>query len=147
MSNSIKTSSTQNFLTIFFRKTLVYILLITSICGLYLITLMLCRPIIEALVGSQTIFSGLLAALILGLVYAPMRLRIEHLVDTTLFKGYRKEMERQKQLIEEELVRSEKFKMVSTITRGIIYEMRNPLTSIKTRGLLIPKEQLTKIFS
>ncbi|MCA9405411.1 MAG: hypothetical protein KC684_02655 [Candidatus Omnitrophica bacterium] len=133
-------------ITYVLRKGLAYFLLIITICGLYFMTIMLCRPIIESLVGSQTIFSGLLAALILGLIYAPMRLRIEQFIDATIFQGYRKEVERQKQLIEEELVRSEKFKMVSTITRGIIYEMRNPLTSIKTRGLLIPEKTQDKEF-
>jgi len=132
--------------TFVMRKGAIYTILIGFISVLYVGAMVLLQPTLEGLFGKSSLVSGLLAAVILGIFYAPMRVKIETLVDATIFRSYTEEVSRQKAVMQEELMRSEKFKMVSAITRGIIYEIRNPLTTIKTHGLLIPKRLEDKDF-
>lgn len=134
------------------RKGMVYTLLIGIISVMYSVTIYLFQPVIGRFIGHESSASGLLAAIILGVFYAPMRLRIEYFVDQTIFRGYNEEIARQNSLMEDELVRAERFKMVSAVTRDLATEIRDPLTAIKTHSLLIGKrldnkEFLTKALS
>lgn len=134
------------------RKGSIYTLLIVLISVMYSMTMLVFEPLFARLFGEGSTLAGIMAAIILGFIYAPMRVKIELLVDSTIFKGYHQEIARQNTLMQDELVRSEKFKMVSTITRQLIYEIRNPLTAIKTHSILGSKrlenkEFLTKAFS
>lgn len=128
------------------RKGLIYAVTIVLISVMYYSTILVLEPVLNRFLGSHTAVSGLLAALILGVFFAPLRLKVEALVDATVFRGYTQEMARQNTLMQDELVRSEKFKMVSEITRRIVYEIRNPLTAIKTHNLLGLKRMDDKAF-
>ena len=125
--------------TFVMRKGIIYVILIGFVSVVYLGMMVLLQPIIARWGGQESLISGLVAAVLLGIFFAPMRMKVETLVDATIFRRYTEELARQKEIMQEELMRSEKFKMVSSITRGIVYEIRNPLTTIKTHGLLIPK--------
>ncbi len=113
------------------RKGLTYIIVISLIALTYSLTIILFEPLLKELIGHETMLPGILATFILGIVFAPLRLKVEYLVDRTFFKKTHKEIVRQNELLQQELMRSEKFKMVSNIARGIVYEIRNPLTTIK----------------
>src|SRR3989338_3197903 len=128
------------------RKGIVYTLLIGIVAVMYSATILLVQPVIERLIGHETSLSGLLAAILLGVVYAPMRLKIEYFVDQTIFRGYSGEIARQNALMEGELVRAERFKMVSALTRDLATEICDPLTAIKTHSLLIGRWRDNKEF-
>lgn len=121
------------------RKGVIYASLIIIISTLYFFTFLLCRPVIAGLVGveNQSVVPGIIAAIFLTFFYAPLRLKIEDFVDATLFRGYNEEITRQNQMMEQELIRSEKFKVASEVMRSVVYQIRNPLTTIKTRSVLI----------
>lgn len=121
-------------ITFVLRKGLVYTLLIGMISVFYFVTILLFEPVISRFIGQGGTASGLLAAIILGVVYAPMRLRIEYFVDATIFRGYHQQITRQNQLMQEELSRSKKFGMMSDITKGVISEIAVPLQEIRSRS-------------
>jgi len=123
------------------RKGVVYSLLIAIVSGMYFVTILLFEPVISRVVGEAGTASGLLAAILLGVVYAPMRLRLEFFVDQTIFRGYHQQITHQNQMIQEELARTEKFTTMSKITEGVIEEINTPLKDINSYS----KEGLSKL--
>ncbi|MCA9405412.1 MAG: hypothetical protein KC684_02660 [Candidatus Omnitrophica bacterium] len=121
------------------RKGAVYACLIFLISALYFFTFLVCEPFVKTLFGAEnySIFPAVISAVFLTFLYGPMRLKIEYIVDATLFRKYNEEIKRQNEMMEHELIRSEKFKMAAEIMRNVVYQVRNPLTAIKTRSLLI----------
>ena len=137
-------------MTFVFRKGLVYVFLIGMISAFYFVTILLFGPVIGRFIGQSGAASGLLAAILLGVVYAPMRLKVEYFVDATIFRGYHQQIIRQHQLMEEELARTKKFSIMSDITKGVIHEINAPLQEIKVRsqeglGKLEDKEYLSQV--
>jgi len=127
------------------RKGIIYGVLVAIISVLYFVAILLFEPFIAKITG-ETAATGLLAAIVLGTFYAPMRLKIEFLVDQTIFRSYHQEIAKQNAIMQDELVRAEKSKMISSITRGLIYEIRDPLTAIKTHSILGKKKSDNKEF-
>lgn len=134
------------------RKGSIYTILIIVISLMYFMTMRILEPVFDRIFGQGSAIAGTLVAILTGFIYAPMRVKIELFVDSTIFREYHQEIARQNALMQDELVHSEKFKMVSTITRQLIYEIRDPLTTIKTNSILGAKrlenkEFLTKAFA
>ncbi|MCA9406919.1 MAG: hypothetical protein KC684_10300, partial [Candidatus Omnitrophica bacterium] len=119
-------------ITLALKKGIVYVILIVIISTIYVLSVFMLQPYFETVFGRGSNMSGMMAALLLGIIFAPMRLRLEQLFDSTIFRSYNDKIAREKQLMEYELVRSEKFKTVSNITKGIIKEIQTPLAAIKT---------------
>lgn len=124
-------------ITYVLRKGLIYSILIGIVSLMYWLTIIVLDPILQKMAGYATPIPGFVAALILGFVYVPLRMKVEYLVDTTVFRVSREDITRQNEMLRQELMRAEKFKMVSNIAQSIVYEIRNPLTTIKGLSKLI----------
>ena len=133
-------------ITYVLRKGLTFIILISIISTMYFVAILLLEPIFKKLLGFESFIPGILAALFLGFIFAPLRMKVEYLVNRAFFKESFQEMVRQNELLRQELIRSEKFRMVSSIARGIVYEIRNPITSIKALSQHIFKKSENKDF-
>ena len=122
------------------RKGLIYFILIIIISLSYFLTILILEPLRQQFSTEKTRIPSIISVIILGFIFAPLRLSIESWVDKTFFRTTQQAMAQQNELLRQKAMLAEKFRMVSTITRGIVYEIRNPLTTIKALCSYLPKK-------
>jgi len=123
------------------RKGLVYSILIAFITIIYLLVVLLFEKLLQGIVGYQSIFTSILTALIIALIFIPLKNKIQNFVDMVFFQGTFTQIAKEKELISEELNRSERLKSVATFASGMAHEIKNPLTAIKTFTEYLPEKK------
>ncbi len=119
-------------LNIVLKKSIVYSTLIAIITIFYLITVVLFENFIKTSVGYSSMFITMLIIFIVGIVFIPLRNKIQDLVDKIFFKATPIELAQQNELLLKEVSEKERFKKVATLASGMAHEIKNPLTAIKT---------------
>ena len=76
----------------------------------------------------------------LGLLFIPLRQRIQRFVDQYFFKGTHEEIVLQNEQLRQEIAQSDKYKTLSTLASGVAHEIKNPLTSIQTFCEYLPRK-------
>ncbi len=122
------------------RKGLIYLILILLISIMYFLMLLICLAFFGQTMNAPSLIAGVLAALMMGFIFAPLRLKIEDMVEVTFFKKSRQAMLKKNELLQQKVIHTERFKMLSDQAKGFVYEIRNPLTTIRALTLLIPKK-------
>ena len=90
------------------------------------------EKLFQGVAGYQSIIISVVTAFGFGLVLIPLRNKIQYFIDRLFFKGSPMEIARQNELLRQEVARTEKLKAVATLASGIVHEIRNPLTALKT---------------
>ena len=121
------------------KRSLVYSFLIALITGIYLIIVILSEKILQGIIRYQSVPVSLAAAFILGIVFIPLRNRIQDIVDRLFFQKSPLELAQQNQRLLKEVARSEQLKIAATMAGGIAHEIKNPLTTISTFIEHLPK--------
>ncbi|MEW6008883.1 MAG: ATP-binding protein [Candidatus Omnitrophota bacterium] len=119
-------------INIVIRKGLIYSFLIALITSIYFIFILFISRIFQSAMGYSSYIVNLLAVFLIALLFAPLKNKIQYLVDRNFFKGTLTSLAHEKAKLEEELRRSDRIKAVSTLAAGMAHEIKNPLTSIKT---------------
>ena len=114
------------------KKTLVYSILISILSTIYFIAVYLLERIFSSIAGYRSIPLTIFVIALLSSIFIPLKNKIQYMIDKYFFKGSIDQIEKEKELLETELQRSERLKSVSTLAAGMAHEIRNPLTSIKT---------------
>ena len=123
------------------KKGLVYSVLAAIITAGYLIFVISVSRLFQGLVGYQSFAVNLLAVFSIGLVFNPLRDKIQHFLDKKFFKGTLESLSEEKQLFEKEIERSERLKAVATFASGMAHKIKNPLTAIKTFAEHLPEKK------
>lgn len=128
------------------RKSFVYSVLIALISLLYLLTIFLLEKFAQGVFGYRSLTISIFTAFGFGLIFMPLRRRIQHFTDRYFFKGTQEEIVQQNVQLRQEIAQSEKYKTLSTLASGIAHEIKNPLTSIKTFCEYLPRRLDDKEF-
>ncbi len=128
------------------KKSVVYSILITLISIIYLLTVLLLEKFAQGIFRYSSLMLSICTAFGLGLIFVPLRHRIQHLVDRYFFKGTQEEIVLQNEQLRQEIAQSEKYKTLSTLASGVAHEIKNPLTAIKTFTEYLPKKLDDKDF-
>jgi len=133
-------------INIVIRKGLVYSILIALITAIYLTFVLLIERLFRGFVGYQSIIISLIAAFMIVIVFNPLKNKIQSLIDFLFLKKTPQQIERENELLRQELERSERLKAVATFASGIAHEVKNPLTAVKTFSEYLPKKLDDKEF-
>jgi len=128
------------------RKSLVYSTLIAFISISYLLIVFISEKMLQGFVGYQSFIMSATIAFLLGIIFIPLRNRIQHFVDKILFHGTHEEIIQENERLKQEIERTEKLKSVSILASGIAHEIKNPLTAIKTFAEYLPQKLDDKEF-
>ncbi len=133
-------------LNIIIEKGLVYSILITLISLFYLLLIFTAERLFQNIYGYRSFSLSIFIAVLLGLIFVPLRNYIQRLIDRLLYKGSTSEIAHKVELLEREVAEKEKFKAVATLASGMSHEIKNPLTAIKTFSEYLPKKMDDKEF-
>ncbi len=133
-------------LTIVIKRSIMYSILITIISIIYLLTVLLLERLTQEILGYQSLIISIVTAFGLGLIFIPLRHRIQRFVDRCFFKGTHEEIALQNIQLRQEIAQSEKYKTLGTLSSGIAHEIKNPLTAIKTFCEYLPQKLDDKEF-
>ncbi|MBU2541841.1 MAG: hypothetical protein KJ593_08080 [Candidatus Omnitrophica bacterium] len=113
------------------KKSLVYSTLLALITAIYLVLVLFIEKLFRGLLGYTSIIN-IFAIFLIAFFFAPLKNRVQYLIDKRFFKGTLSSLAEERERLEEELKRSERLKAVATLAAGMAHEIKNPLTSIKT---------------
>lgn len=120
------------------RRSVVYSILVAIITLLYLVLVVGFEGALKKsfhydsnLISGMFVFS-------LGVLFMPLRQSIQNFVDRKMFKGTQFEIAEQNEKLRSEIVQSEKYKTMATLSSGIAHEIKNPLQAIQTFCEFLP---------
>ena len=128
------------------KRSVVYSILIAFISLLYLLTILLLEKFAQGIFKYSSLTLSICIAFGLGLIFIPLRHRIQNFVDRYFFKGTQKEIALENEQLRQEVAQSDKYKTLSTLASGVAHEIKNPLTSIKTFCEYLPRKLEDKKF-
>ena len=125
---------------IIIRKSLIYSILIATLTSIYLLLIMLFEGLFRSLVGYKSLFISLSAAFIMALLFNPLRNKIQILIDKLFLGNTPHEIAHENELLKQELEKSERLKIASTLALGLAHEIKNPLTTLETFAEYLPQK-------
>lgn len=127
-------------INIVIRKGLVYSILVAIITIIYLILVLLSERFLQNLVGYRSLITSISFALIIALLFNPLRDRIHRFLDKRFFKGTLESLSEEKERLKQELFQAEKLAYVGGLASSIAHEIKNPLTVLKTFIEYLPEK-------
>ena len=137
-----------NFLNIriFVKQSIIYSILIAILSLSYLITVMILEEFLQKILGYQSLAITVISGFFLGLLFIPLKNKIQRFVDKLFLHGTPEEIAQENELLKEEIVRTEKLKSVGILAGGVAHEIKNPLTALKTFTEYLPEKLEDKEF-
>ncbi len=129
-----------------FKRGIIYSSLIGLISIIYLIIVVSIERGLQGIVGYHSTFTSIITAFLVGVLFFPLRNRIQYLTDKHFFQGSHIEISEQNKQLRQEIAQSAKYKTLSTLSTGIAHEVKNPLTAIKTFAEYLPHKLDDKEF-
>jgi len=122
------------------RKSLVYSLLVTNLTVGYFGLVYGVEWLFRATLGYHSVWLSLAAFALMALVFQPLKVGIQRIVDQLFFRAPHEELARRMERLEQEVRQVDKLKAVSTLAAGMAHEIKNPLTSLKTFATYLPEK-------
>jgi signal transduction histidine kinase len=123
------------------RKSLIYSLLVTMITFIFLISVLISQHLLNQTFHNQDIIISFITAMLIALVFTPLKNKIQEFVDYSFLKATPIEVAEQNEMLRQEIIKTEKFKAVAALASSIVHEIRNPLTAINTFSEHIPQKK------
>ena len=101
---------------------------------------------LEYFFGYRSIVISISSAFALGIIFVPLRNKIQRLVDQMCFHGTQEEFAQRIELLNKEVAKADKLKATATLASGIAHEIKNPLTAVKTFTEYLPNRLDDKSF-
>lgn len=120
-------------LNIVIKRTAVYSVSVLLITLVYLVMVLLTERLLRNMVGYQSLWSTVIAAVGIALLFTPIKNRVQQIADkvyiTSAYQRFKKE-----------LLESDKQRALAHLAAGMAHEIRNPLTAIKTFAEYLPQK-------
>lgn len=123
------------------RKSLVYSILVTGVTLVYLLSVLLVEKLSQGILGYQGLIATLVAAVTIAVGFIPFKNIAQGFIDRMFYKGSRAALAAENERLKQELVHSEKLKVVATLAAGLCHELRNPLQAIQTHAEYLPERR------
>ena len=128
------------------RKGIVYTILLLLSSLLYLVIVVVSEKIIQGIYHYQSPSISVFSAFLIGIVFFPLRNKIQEIVDRIVFTKTQQEIVNENLLLKDAVGQTEKLKSVAILASGMAHEIKNPLTAIKTFSEFLPKKLEDKEF-
>ncbi|MCK5580212.1 MAG: hypothetical protein KAJ18_02960 [Candidatus Omnitrophica bacterium] len=129
-----------------FKKGIIYTALLILISSIYLSLVLGFEKILQGHFNYHSTLTSIIAAFFIGILFFPLRNRVQALVDKYFFKRSPSEIAAENLMLRREVAEKEKFKAVSTLASGLSHEIKNPLTAITTFAEFLPDKLNDKEF-
>jgi signal transduction histidine kinase len=126
---------------IFIRKSLLYLILISVITVLYLLAVWMVERLFHNVIGYQSFMGSFAVITILAALFVPLRNYIQSFAEQYVFRASYLQMAEHNDRLRQEVVRSERYKTFSELSRAMIIQLRNPLTVLTGYGHMLSKKQ------
>jgi signal transduction histidine kinase len=131
------------------KKSIIYTILISFVFVSYLVIIVITERLLQNFLGYQSLIISGLSAFTLGIIFVPLRSKIQYFLDKIFFHGSQIEISEQNERLQKEILKSERHRILATMASGMAHEIKNPLTPIKIFAENLPekledKEFLTK---
>ncbi len=120
------------------KKSIAYSLSLAFISIIYLSIVVFLEKALQQIIGYHSMAISIFTAFVVGLLFFPLRNRIQHSIDRIFFHGTQVEIAQENERLRQELTQTEKLKAVATLASGMAHEIKNPLTAIKTFAEFLP---------
>ena len=121
------------------RKSLVYSILVTLLTAGYFGLVYGIERFFQLTFGYQSRWLSLTAFALMALLFQPLKIGIQRLVDWLIFRAPQHELVKRLEKLEQEARKNEKLKAVTTLAAGLCHELRNPLQTIRTHAEFLPE--------
>jgi signal transduction histidine kinase len=121
------------------RKSLVYSILVTLLTAGYFGLVYSIERFFQLTFGYQSWRLSLTAFALMALLFQPLKIWIQRLMDWLIFRTPQHELVRRLERLEQEARKTEKLKAVTTLAAGLCHELRNPLQTIRTHAEFLPE--------
>ena len=128
------------------KKSLVYTILITVITVLYLACVYIMEHIIQSIVGYKSLLVSMGFAIIIALVFTPLKNFIQTFIENAFFRGSYAHIAEENELLRREIAQTERLKSIAILAGGLAHEIKNPLTALKTFSEYLPLKMDDKAF-
>ncbi len=128
------------------RKSLIYSILITLLTVTYFGSIYGIEKLFQVAFGYQSVWISLAAFALMALLFQPLKVGIQRLVDLLIFRVPQEQLVKHVERLEEQALLGEKLKAVSTMVAGMAHEIKNPLTAIRTFTEFIPEKKSDPAF-
>ncbi len=128
------------------KQSIAYSILLAVILIFYLITVLLLERLIREHFGYTSIAVSIFTAFFIGLLFIPLRNRIQYIVDKLFFHRSSAEIAEENRRLMQEAEKMDQLKSVATLASGVAHEIKNPLTAINTFAEQLPKRLNDKEF-
>ena len=133
-------------INIIIRKSLIYSLLVTSITLIFLISVLISEHLFSQVAHYQHVTTSIITAILIALIFTPLKNWIQDLIDRAFFKATPIEMAQENEQLRREVAQSERMKSIAILASGMAHEIKNPLTPIKTFSEELPSRLDDKEF-
>lgn len=130
-----------NNVNIIIQKGISYSILLTFLSLIYVILIIVFEKLLNYLFGYHSSLLSLLIAFTLGLILIPLRNNIQNFLEKYFLEYSFENISLQNKQLREQIVQSEKYKTLSALASGIVHEIKNPLTSLRTFFEYLPQKK------
>lgn len=113
------------------QQSIVYSALLTTLTFVYLLSIVTFERVFQNFMGYQSMAGSIVITIMIAILFNPMKSYIQNILDRTFFKGTAMEIAAQNEMLRQEITQSERYKTLTSLTSGIIDEIKNPLTALK----------------
>ena len=120
------------------KKGLVYSFLITFITIVYFSVVFIIERLFHSYIGYQNFTTSLITAVLIAMLFIPLKNMIQDILDRAFFKGTQSEIAVQNELLKQEVTQTERLRSIAILASGLAHEIKNPLTPLKTFSEYLP---------
>ena len=121
---------------IIIKKSLVYSILITMTTAFYILSVITFERFFQNILGYQDILGSFFITLVIAALFTPLKNNIQNLVDKTVFKRSAQDIAKENEKLRREVLHSERYKTIASLTNDIVNEIKTPLTVLQVYGKL-----------
>jgi len=121
------------------RKSLVYSALVTLLTVGYFGFIYVLERVFQGALGYHSLWLSLAAFACMALVFQPLKVGIQRLVDRLFFHARHEDLAQRMERLEREVREADKLKAISILAAGLAHEIKNPLTPLKTFAEYLPE--------
>lgn len=122
------------------RKGVIYTILASFITLLYLGTIYVVERMFHHVFGYQSAMGSIASIVLIGVLFVPLKDYVQSFVDRYLFKATYLQVVEQNDILKQQVVRAERYQIMSSLSRRIIDELKSPLTALVVYSYHLPNK-------